>query len=101
MTIDNIQKHIESLGIKVEVDEPFYKLVGAKAGIKIYSGDSRIEIYRFDKNSDAYKNAEKEQKLSSGGISSFDAVVKNGYAYLIDDDFPNHSEVVSLLEKLN
>ncbi|NLL96664.1 MAG: hypothetical protein GX227_06085, partial [Clostridiaceae bacterium] len=29
VTIDNIQKHIESLGIKVEVDEPYYKLVGA------------------------------------------------------------------------
>ena len=34
VTIDNIQKHIESLGIKVEVDEPYYKLVGANAAIK-------------------------------------------------------------------
>lgn len=101
VTIDNIQKHIESLGIKVEVDEPYYKLVGANAGIKIYSGDSRIEIYRFDKSSDAYKKAEKEQKLSSGGIASFDAVVKNGYAYLIDDNFPKRSEVISLLDKLS
>lgn len=101
VTIDNIQKHIESLGINVEVDEPYYKLVGANAGIKIYSGDSRIEIYRFDKSSDAYKKAEKEQKLSSGGIASFDAVVKNGYAYLIDDNFPKRSEIISLLDKLS
>ena len=34
VTIDNIQRHIESLGIKVEVDEPYYKLVGENAAIK-------------------------------------------------------------------
>lgn len=101
VTLENIQKHIESLGIKVEVDEPLYKLVGAKAGIKIYSGDSRIEIYKFDRSSNAYKTAEKEQKLSSGGTLSFDAVVKDGYAYLIDDNFPRYSEVILLLERLS
>ena len=33
--------------------------------------------------------------------SSFDATVKNGYAYVIDNEFPKHDEVVNLLEQLN
>ena len=66
------------------------------------SGETKVEIYKFDKSSDAYKDAEKSQKLTLSGLdSSFDATVKNGYAYVIDNEFPKHDEVVNLLEQLN
>ena len=101
ITLDNIKGKVEALGIIVEADEPYYQMVGAEAGLKLHSGDYRVEIYKFNKSSDAYKNAEKNQKLSLGDDMDFDAVVKNGYAYLIDDEFPSHDEVVALLEKLS
>lgn len=31
---------------------------------------------------------------------SFDAKVQNGYAYIIDNDFPKYEEVVNILNKL-
>ena len=99
ININNIKSEIEKLGINVEEKDAYYEMVGASDGIKIYSGDYRIEIYKFDKSSDKYIEAEKNQKLKTA-ISSFDATVKNGYAYLIDDQFPKHDEVLKLLEQL-
>lgn len=99
VNIKNIKSQIESMGITLEQGDVYYKMVGAEDGLKLYSGDYRIEIYKFDKTSEKYKKAEAEQKLSSA-ITSFSAVIKSGYAYLIDDGFPKHDEVVALLEKL-
>ena len=31
---------------------------------------------------------------------SFDAKVQNGYAYIIDDEFPEYEKVVSILNQL-
>ena len=77
-------------------------MVGASEGFKLKSGETKVEIYKFDKSSDAYINAEKSQKLTLSGLdSSFDAKVKNGYAYVIDNEFQKHDEVVKLLEQLN
>ena len=100
ITIENIESKIKNLGISVEKSESYYEMVGATAGFKLNSGDTRIEIYKFDKNSDVYKIAERNQSLSIDDDYSFDAVVKNGYAYVIDEDFPNYSEVVKLLNQL-
>lgn len=99
INMSNIKSEIEKLGIDVEEKNAYYEMVGASDGVKIYSGDYRIEIYKFDKSSEKYIEAEKNQKLKTT-ISSFDATVKNGYAYLIDDQFPKHDEVIKLLEEL-
>lgn len=102
INLTNIQNKIENLGITCEKSDAFYQMVGASEGFKLKSGETKVEIYKFDKSSDAYKNAEKSQKLTLSGLdSSFDATVKNGYAYVIDNEFPKHDEVVKLLEQLN
>lgn len=100
INIDNIQSKISELGVSTETGEVYYQMVGAEKGIKLYSGDYRVEIYKFNKSSDEYKTAENTQKLSISEDYSFDAVVKNGYAYVIDNEFPNYDAVVSLLDKL-
>lgn len=100
ITIDNIESKIRNLGIQIEKTEAYYDMIGAENGFKLNSGDSSIEIYKFDKNSEVYKTALNTQKISMGEDFSFDAVVKNGYAYTIDESFPDYSEVIMLLEQL-
>lgn len=101
VNLTNVQSKIENLGVNITKEEVFYEMVGASDGIKLLSGEYRIEIYKFDKNSDAYKLAEQNQQLSlDGSEMSFDAIVKNGYAYLIDDEFPEHDNIVNILEQL-
>lgn len=101
ITLDNIQSKIEALGITCEKTEVYYPMVGATNGFKLNVDDTRIEIYKFNKSSDAYKKAEKEQKLTLNDMDmSFDAKVQNGYAYIIDDEFPEYEKVVSILNQL-
>lgn len=101
ITLDNIQSRIEALGITCEKTEVYYQMVGATNGFKLNVNDTRVEIYKFNKSSDAYKKAEKEQKLTLNDMDmSFDAKVQNGYAYIIDDEFPEYEKVVSILNQL-
>lgn len=101
ITLDNIQSKIEALGITCEKTEVYYQMVGATNGFKLNVDDTRVEIYKFNKSSDAYKKAEKEQKLTLNDMDmSFDAKVQNGYAYIIDDEFPEYEKVVSILNQL-
>lgn len=101
ITLDNIQSKIEALGIACEKTEVYYQMVGATNGFKLNVDDTRVEIYKFNKSSDAYKKAEKEQKLTLNDMDmSFDAKVQNGYAYIIDDEFPEYEKVVSILNQL-
>ena len=97
----NIKNKIDELGITTSEEDVFFQMVGANAGTKIYSGDYRVEIYKFDTSTAEYKKAESSQKLEISEDMTFDAVVKNGYAYIIDDDFPQHDAVVELLNGLN
>lgn len=83
--------------------EVVFAMVGAINGVKIYADEdqsSRVEIYQFDKTSDKYKTAEQDQKLCISADYCFDATVKNGYAMLIDDSFPQKDEVISLFNEL-
>lgn len=101
ITLDNIQSKIEALGITCEKTEVYYQMVRATNGFKLNVDDTRVEIYKFNKSSDAYKKAEKEQKLTLNDMDmSFDAKVQNGYAYIIDDEFPEYEKVVSILNQL-
>jgi uncharacterized lipoprotein YehR (DUF1307 family) len=81
----------------------YFEMVGATDGAKIYdeSEENRVEIYQFDKSSDKYKKAEVDQKICLSEDMCFDAIVKNGYALIIDDSFPQKDEVLSLFNELN
>ena len=73
----------------------------AKDGLKLVTENEKIlEIYSFDKNSAAYKKAEKNQKLTLEGFGEFDAIVKNGYAIAIEEDFPKYQEILNIFNKL-
>ena len=99
----DFKKDVKKLVPTITEEEVYYQMVGAIDGCKIYDeegGNNRIEVYKFDKSSDEYKQAEKTQKLSLSGTMEFEALVKNGYALLIDDEFPQKAEIITLFNKL-
>lgn len=100
INLSNIKSKLENLGLDITEEQVYYQMVGATNGTKLYSGEYRVEIYQFDKTSEEYKKAESSQKLELSEDMSFDAVVKNGYAYIIDDEFPQHDQVIDLLKQL-
>ncbi len=75
-------------------------MAGAKTGNKYISENKALEIYQYEKSSDSYKNAEKNQKITVEGFGDFEAIVKNGYALIIDKDYPHYDEIIALFNKL-
>lgn len=101
VTLSNLESKIKDLGITVSKVQTAYDMVGAKDGYKLKSNETTLEIYQFDTSSESYKNAEGNQQITLSEMNmSFDAVVKNGYAYILDDNFPQHDKVVEILDKL-
>lgn len=98
--LTNFKNDVKKIVPNSETIEMAASLVGAKSGIKIKSGNSQLEIYEFDENSNEYKTAEEDQQLMLEGFGSFSAIVKNGYALTIDDNFPEKEEIEKLFNDL-
>ena len=75
-------------------------LIGAEDGIK-YKLDNggKIELYRFDPESDAYKAALDKGQITMDGIGSFPATVANGMAMLMDS-VENEDTVMKIFNDL-
>lgn len=99
-SIDDFENEVKTLGISYTKVQMAAEYVGAESGIKLKSGDYKLEIYKFDSSSNTYKTAEQNQKLSMEGYGDFDAIVKNGYAIMIDKDFPQYDKVIEIFNKL-
>lgn len=99
-TLSDFENDVKAKVNDIEKSEVYFQLIGAVDGFKLHSGDSRLEIYKYDKNSSDYKLAEQNQQITMQDFGSFDAIVKNGYALIIDEDFPNKQEIENLFNKL-
>ena len=99
-TLSDFENDVKAKVNDIEKSEVYFQLIGAVDGFKLHSGDSRLEIYKYDKNSSDYKLAEQHQQITMQDFGSFDATVKNGYALIIDEDFPNKQEIENLFNKL-
>lgn len=101
VTLNNLESKIKDLGITVSKTQTSYEMVGAKNGYKLKSGETTLEVYQYDTNSESYKSAEANQKITLEEMNmSFDAIVKNGYAYILDGNFPQYDKVIEILNKL-
>ena len=105
---DSSLKGISEFGYKVknlvtikEETVPVYSMISAKDGLKLKTEDEKVlEIYSFDTSSEAYKKAEKNQKLTLEGFGEFDAIVKNCYTITISEDFPKYQEIMNIFNKM-
>ncbi|MCR2033462.1 hypothetical protein [Anaerofustis stercorihominis] len=80
-----------------------FELVGAKSGYKLSADGKTLELYAFDKDSDQYKNAEKDGKLTMESLGSDiteKVKVVNGYAIILPSDFSQYEKVLALFKIL-
>ena len=99
-SISDFEKEIKTLGISYKKTEMVASYIGAESGIKLTADDKVIEIYKYDITTDEYKTAESNQQITITGVGNYDAIVKNGYALLIDDDFPKYNFIIEIFNKL-
>ena len=99
-SIDDFKNEVKELGINFEETKMSAEYINAESGLKLTSDGKKLEVYKFDTNSEHYKTAEENQKVTMDGFGSFDAIVKNGYALMIDDDFPQYDKVIEIFNKL-
>lgn len=99
-TFENLKEDLTALDSNIEIYEKSAGLVGATEGYSYIMGDCSIEVYKYDKTSDQYKKAEKEQKISMPSFEmTYSATVKNGYAYMITDG--SCDSAIEYISKLN
>lgn len=99
-TFDNLKEDLTALDSNIEINDKSAGLVGATEGYGYMMEGCTIEVYKYDKTSDQYKKAEKEQKISMPAFeTTYNAVVKNGYAYMVIDG--SCDNVIEFVSKLN
>ncbi|MCO8193380.1 hypothetical protein [Anaerofustis sp. NSJ-163] len=103
ITVEEFKAELKNLGIEGTEEETMYELVGATAGFKFTADDKTLELYTFDKDSNAYKNAKKDGKLTMESLGSEiteNVTVANGYAIILPTDFPQYDAVLALFNRL-
>ncbi|MEA4964582.1 MAG: hypothetical protein VB055_02010 [Oscillospiraceae bacterium] len=94
---------VKALGVSFTEETTEYTLVGAEDGCKLTAEENvaMLELYVFDTGTDAYQAAETSGQLHIEEMDdSFDAVVANGYAIVMDDSFPQREEIYPLFYSL-
>lgn len=95
------ETEVKKIDPSLEKTEAFASMIGAENGYKLKNNDYTVEIYLFDKSSSAYKTSESKQKIIIDGFGEFDAIVKNGYALVIDSTYNYYNQVKNIFDKLN
>lgn len=80
---------LDSLGIAYERVTMAAEYIGAKTGYKYKADGCNIELYQFDPDSDAYKQAVSDNAVTMDGFGTIPAYVHDGLAMLCTDgDLP-------------
>lgn len=66
-------------------------MVGAVEGYKYKFESGKAEVYRFDKDSKALKDASENKSLRLEGFGSFPAEINGNFVLLVDDRINNDS----------
>lgn len=96
-TFEDLKKDILTLNDNAQINEKLASIIGAEEGYGYIVDDCKIEVYKYDVTTDEYKTAEKKQKISLL-TTEYEAVVKNGYAYYINQG--SCKDVIKYIKKL-
>ena len=97
---EDLKSDLLTLDSSTEVNEKSASMIGAEEGYGYIIGECTMEVYKYDKNSDQYKKAVKEQKISMPSFDmTFNATVKNGYAYNYNWNYDYLLKIVILYKK--
>lgn len=93
-TLDDVVTAIES-SVELSDDkmEPSYEMIGAIGGVK-YVG-SKLELYEYDMDSDAYKDVSKDMKITLEGFNlELTASAINGQFVLFCEDSADKDKII-------
>lgn len=80
---------LDSLGITYDRVTMAAEYIGAKTGYKYKTDGCTVELYQFDPDSDAYKQAVSDNAVTMDGFGTIPAYVHGGLAMLCTDgDLP-------------
>lgn len=86
LSFDSIKKALQDNGYAITKETTMgAELIGAKTGIKYTTNKGNIEIYQFDKSSEAYKKAEKDGKIAMEGFGEFGITLNNDFGMFSDN----------------
>jgi len=91
---------LNKLNIKYKKVTMGAELVGAEQGTKYKLSDGSVEIYKFAKNSDAYKKAVKVKALFLDGFGNIPAEFNGNMALIFDDEIKEKSVVENIFKSL-
>lgn len=85
----SFESGLDSLGIAYERVTMAAEYIGAKTGYKYKTDGCNVELYQFDPDSDAYKQAAADNAVTMDGFGTIPAYVHDGLAMLCTDgDLP-------------
>ena len=85
----SFESGLDSLGITYERVTMAAEYIGAKTGYKYKTDGCNVELYQFDPDSDAYKQAAADNAVTMDGFGTIPAYVHDGLAMLCTDgDLP-------------
>ena len=89
-------------GIKFEKNDKAAAMVGAKEGYGYAFGDeTSVEIYLFDKATDSYKEASKNNKLTLEGFGiTFDVIFNDDVCIYFNGEPQNKADIQTIFENL-
>lgn len=97
-TFESLEKDLKTLDKELQVNQKSAEMIGAKKGYGYILKDCTLEVYEFDKSSDAYKEAEKNQKFNLESMNmKVDATVKKGIGYTANGSC---DDAIQYIEKL-
>ena len=90
---------LKDLGLEVtQKIETAAGMIGGIKGQKYTIGDYKIELYQFDAESDAYKQAEQKGAVTMEGFGDFPVYAHNGMIMMKDSSIPQ--SVIDLFQTL-
>lgn len=95
---EQFEKALSDKGISFEIVDKAASLVGAKEGYGyVFDDETSVEIYLFDKNSDAYKAAVKSNKITVEGFGfTMDVVFNGDICIYYSEDFANKAAIQAI-----
>lgn len=97
---ERFEDGLDQLGLSYKKITMGADLVGAEQGIKYKFDDGSIEMYKFDKNTDAYKKAAKDKSITLEGFGSFPAEINDDLVLMFDDNIKSKSNIEKLFNSL-
>lgn len=90
---EQFESGLKKTNIKYKTVTMGAQLVGAEEGIKYELSDGNVELYKFNKESPAYKKAFKNKAITLDGFGDFPTKFNGDMALMFDDNVKEKADI--------